>query len=502
MANSEKIKLTYSIDDTFENDKFMKLRLKVCHNARSLHNTKFTTESLLKAQSSIANSPILAHIYENDKGELEMGAHDINIEEDYFDNDNLREIFLEQPVGLIPENNNYEIVEEDGVSYVYCDGYIWKGYSNYCVDLLKRSDRIKLSMEVEFLDYNYDRGEDCYIIKDFIYLGITLLGEQHCPAMQNSGATIVNYSTSDKNITLEDIRCEMKKVFSAEKINEKGEIEMSKETIEAILEEFGVSESELDFEITDDMTEEELRTKLQEYIDSKTDDINSDTSNTEGCKEPEADNSTGDANTDIATNPNEDPVDSRYSVSFSLSYEDKRCRIYSALAEAFDDEFWILETYDTHVIVESFMDGKYYKINYTENDGAITIDENFIEVFNLFLTADEKAEVEKQRSEYEALATEVESLREFKLESENAEKEVIFSEFDEALGDNADYSAIKNDKDKYSVSEIEDKCYALFGRINAKFSTNDTIRMISFSSNKNINNVENSREDIFDALLY
>lgn len=72
MVNNGMVPVTYSVDEEFDNDKFLKLRLKVCHNARSLHNTRFTTPSLTKAKNSSVNIPILAHIFENDDGELEI----------------------------------------------------------------------------------------------------------------------------------------------------------------------------------------------------------------------------------------------------------------------------------------------------------------------------------------------------------------------------------------------------------------------------------------------
>ncbi len=391
------IPVTYSVDEGFDNDKFLKLRLRVCHDARSLNNTRFLTTALEKAKESSANIPILAHILENDNGELEFGEHDSVIEEDRYNPDKYRQIFLEQPVGVVPENNNYEVVEEDGISYVYLDAYIWKGYSNYCIDILENSDRIKLSMEVDFYDYKYSREEKCYLINDYRYTAITLLGGDNRPAMQRSGGTIVNYSVADEKIgivSVEEICSEISKVFSAKEETKKGEDEMNSETIQTILDELGVTRGELDFEITDDMTESELRAKIKDYQDRKAADMeeeaNKAKNNSAGENEEDSPAADYSASEDPVSadegEPKSEPVAERYysadshTIKFSMSDEDKRIAIYNALLDATDDEYWIIQTYENYVIAQSWLDGKFYKIGYTKSDNSVSINDGFVEV--------------------------------------------------------------------------------------------------------------------------
>lgn len=468
--------LSFSVDDNFDNDKFLKLRLKICHTAKSLNNTIFRKEALEDAGDTIANVPILAHIYENDEGNLDIGAHDIEIERDRFNEAKLREIFIEQPVGVVPETNNYEVVDEDGISYAYCDGYIWKGYSNYCVDILQNSDRIKLSMEVDFLNYHYSRAEDCYVISKYKYLGITLLGSNSNPAMQNSGAVITNYSESNVLApTVEEMCNEISKVFSVTENIEKGEDTMDIETKNAILSELGVTEEELDFEITEDMTEDELRSKVQEYLDNKPKEDSAKCKKKKKCYSAE-----------------------NRTVTFAICDEDKRELIYKALDDTFDDEYWIMQTYDDYIIAESWMDGKYYKIGYTNSDGIVTIDSDYTEVFGEFLTAEEKAELDKIRNDYAVLESENEELKQYKenneLEIRNAAVNAVFAKFDEKLGDCEEYVSLKENNSNYSADEIEEKCFAILGRLNTTFAengsaTNGTNR-ITFSQHNNDTNAE------------
>lgn len=486
MVENDIFPVTYSVDEDFDNEKFLKLRLKVCHNARSLHNTRFTTPSLNKAKDSSANIPILAHIFENDEGELEIGEHDFVIEKDRYNSDKDRRIYLEQPVGVVPENNSYEVVEEDGISYVYLDAYIWKGYSNYCVDILKNSERIKLSMEVDFYDYHYSRKEECYLIEDYRYRAITLLGGDNRPAMQNSGGTIVNYCAADEQlgiVSVEEICSEISKVFSAKEETKKGEDEMDSETIQAILDELGVTKGELDFEITDDMTENELRAKIKEYLAKKEADMDEEANKAknnsveesvaEQTIEPVAENSA-----EPTTEPVAEPVTEKYYsaeshiVKFSMSDEDKRNAIYNALLEATDDEYYIIQTYENYVIAQSWLDGKIYKIGYTKSDNSVSISEGFTEVFPEFVTADEKNELDQMRSNYSTLESEVTELRQYKADAESAQRtaalDAVFSKFDSRLAECEDYKTLKESNSDYSVDQIEEKCYAMIGRMNTE----------------------------------
>ena len=506
MVNNDIFPVTYSVDEEFDNEKFLKLRLKVCHNARSLHNTRFTTPSLSKAKNSSANIPILAHIFENDEGELEIGEHDFVIEKDRYNSDKDRRIYLEQPVGVVPENNSYEVVDEDGISYVYLDAYIWKGYSNYCVDILKNSDRIKLSMEVDFYEYHYSRKEECYLIEDYRYRAITLLGGDNRPAMQNSGGTIVNYCAADDNlgiVSVEEICSEISKVFSAKEETKKGEDEMDSETIQAILDELGVTKGELDFEITDDMTESELRAKVKEYLDKKEADMDEEANKAENnsvdepvvepIAEPVAENSV-DTATKPASTPVAEPVTEKYYsadshiVKFSMSDEDKRNAIYNALLEATDDEYYIIQTYENYVIAQSWLDGKIYKIGYTKSDNSVSINEGFTEVFPEFVTAEEKNELDQMRSNYSTLESEVTELRQYKADAESAQRnatlDAVFSKFDSRLAECEDYKALKESNAEYSVDQVEEKCYAMIGRMNTDTPTNegDGVVRVGFSA--------------------
>ena len=59
--------MSYSIDKTFDSDKFLKIRCRVCHDGESVNKTYFTKETMEKAnKESLEYIPILAHVYLDD----------------------------------------------------------------------------------------------------------------------------------------------------------------------------------------------------------------------------------------------------------------------------------------------------------------------------------------------------------------------------------------------------------------------------------------------------
>ena len=74
-----------------------------------------------------------------------------------------------------------------------------------------------------------------------------------------------------------------------------------------------------------------------------------------------------------------------------------------------------------------------------------------------------------------SMETELNSLRKFKADTENAaanqEKEKVFAQFEDLVGVEA-FDALRDNIEKYSIDELEEKCYAIRGRngSRAKFS--------------------------------
>lgn len=198
----------------------MKVRLKINRTGKNHNYSKFSLDSMKKAEGTLKNIPILGYIKQTDDDSCDFDGHNIitQIQEDS-NGYTVTYKYLERPIGVIPETNNIEYVEEDGETYCCCDGYIWKSYANEGYELLKNSDK-SVSMEIRILDSDVD--EDWYEdIKEFEYLGVTVLGDDVPPAIQ--GASI----TSNCNFNI--YKSQLEEIYNEiQKINEGGEDDMSK----------------------------------------------------------------------------------------------------------------------------------------------------------------------------------------------------------------------------------------------------------------------------------
>ena len=105
--------------------------------------------------------------------------------------------------------------------------------------------------------------------------------------------------------------------------------------------------------------------------------------------------------------------------------------------------------------------------------------ENFEEKYNTLNGeyADLQAKNVELETQYNALMEEVLQLREYKLNAEKkirAEQEAnIFSKFEE-ISDTKEFEELKNNSANYSLEELEDKAFAIYGRLNKDKASKST----------------------------
>lgn len=190
-------------------DRFVHCKVLVCHDQDNLNYSWFDSEVQMKcAEKSIRGIPLLANVYKDQEGNYKVGGHDVKVEiSDTSEGFEIEEFYLEKPVGFIPEDTILSTVEINGKQYLSCTGVIWKTYSEQLLNILDDNNgQLDVSMEIAANDF--DMREDGYIeIKDFTFLGITILGTECQPAMQ--GANISVFSTEIQNEL-----AKMKKAYS------------------------------------------------------------------------------------------------------------------------------------------------------------------------------------------------------------------------------------------------------------------------------------------------
>jgi hypothetical protein len=135
---------------------------------------------------------------------------------------------------------------------------------------------------------------------------------------------------------------------------------------------------------------------------------------------------------------------------------------------------WIVEVYDNKFIYEDYMEGKFYRQDYTKDGDNVSLGENKVEVFSEWLSKDEKDALETLKADYTAL-------KEFKANTEaaqlQAQKDAIFAreEFSDIVETKAFKKLIENSKD-YTVEECEQRANDILDDCNnyvASFAAKD-----------------------------
>ena len=240
--------------------------IKVMHDGLNSNNSTFFEEAINDASNSLKNKPILGYVQKVDgSNSKDFKGHEIEIS---FDEGKTKLVYLERPLGVIPETNQYSIMEEDGKKFVFCRGYLWKEYMNDAYEVLQDSPTKSVSMEIAVDDY--DVNEDGSInIKKYRYLGVTILGDSTRPAMDGAKLSVVgdlpNKFSTDFYEKIEELNSIISNFTSEENkpVETEEVVEETVETAEEVKtdEEFENADKTDDTENTDDKTVDEDETQ-------------------------------------------------------------------------------------------------------------------------------------------------------------------------------------------------------------------------------------------------
>jgi hypothetical protein len=449
--------------------------LKVAYTGLNRNNSFISEETFENCIKTIYNCPVVCN-YNRETDSI--GSHDIDIVKD---GDNSYKIInITQPIGVIPESAKYwwEDIIDDGVSHRYLciEVLLWKRQEVY--EHIKENKVIKHSMEIDVIDGNFTK-EGYYNITNFIFTAFCLL-ESAEPCFESSALHMFSLDDFKEQYSL--MMNELKEFTiqsqSSPEVdinmngNKKGGEVLNEEIKNSILQEFNLTLEDIKFEITDEMSEEEFRLKLEEF--TKT--------------EPE----TSTQNPDVKL--------------FSATYRQKREALSNALSSDIqldskgnlisETNYWVEDFDDSNVFVEKDVwtandyNSYYGRFAYTFDDATLTatITSEFEEMVKVWLTIEENQKLQEERAKYELIQTEydeyknnystpnseVEDLKKFQSETldtqrSNEEKE-LFEKFDEELSSMEEYSTIKENSKDYSIEQLSEKLFALLGKKNATFA--------------------------------
>lgn len=473
--------ISYSIDNKFESDKFVKIRCRVCHDGESPNKTYFTKETMEKAnKESLEYIPILAHVYMDESGKPVLGSHDAHIEEDRLNEGETRVIYDEQPIGVVPAlaDNNCVIEEYNGLNYTFVDAYIWRDYSNYAEQLVEDAENTKMSMEIDFQDdaLSYDAANERYNIAAYRYRGITLLNESLGTGMKDAMVTTTNFSINDdvktKMIVLMEELQKCLREYDKENSEKGGNMNMDNNdvVVETAVEEAVVETMEETTEVVEETPVEEVPIE-EVFIEEITP--------TEEAPIEES------LVTEEFSMGEPEPL----VCTFRISHDDTRYALQNLLNSACSEgQFLYIESvYDGYFYYADYFTGDAYKQAYKVRKDIVSFSGDPERVYREFVTQAEKDELENMRKNYAELVAFKEGVVATELKNQ---KDAIFARDEYSiLVDDEAFKTLVSEAEKYSVEEIETKAdviFAKFVKANGEYSAkNETNKPKTLDFNYN-----------------
>ena len=501
----------FSIDDTFDNDKFIKIRLDFAHDGTNPNHSRFTKEVLENKKNTLFLSPILGNITQNENGDYEFGGHDMEFRPNPFHDNQMEMYYIEQILGIIPpeELADFEIKEVDGRNRVFVNAYIYKKYSNYAEDILKQYEQSPVSMEIDILKYSFSVTENVYDIEDFKYTGITILNQNCGTGMIGANLKLFSSQEELKSQMLVMLQ-DLKSAFSLDDNNKNTEERRIKDletntNVENVTNENVDTSTPIAPEVNTEETNpvEPVAEPTEPVVDTETPAEPTDTmENTEEVNTSVTENNI-EANTEPETSNTENIVR-----TFIISHDDIRYALYNLMDISCDNSLYITDVYDEFFdyVDSDCTFNKCKRRRYTKNEatGTVQLDGDCIDIYIEKLTETEKSTLDMLRNTYSVEHTELESLREFKAKYDLAEKEALINKWSAQIGKETAFAELKNNFKELSLNEIDVKCKCIFADSKATFST--TFSKIEKDFNPVVVNIsdttnENKDDDVYGGLF-
>lgn len=509
----------------------LKLKFKVCHTETNRNGSHISEQNMKTAMPTLKYRPVLAYIHQLSDGTYDFYAHNMEIEED--ENGEEKINYIEKQVGCFTADDPYlEYDEEKDKTYVNAYAVIPEEYTE-AANIIRRKNGTKVSCELVIDELSYNAKEKYLDLTSFYFGGCTLLGcdengNEIGEGMLGARADITDFCHEKPVFNYQEKLVEIlgrldNTLSNFNKNNTKEGVRKEMNHFEELLEKYGFTAEELDFDYAN-MSNEELDVAFEEFKNKKyaddEGDAGSDTgdgSETDpGTSEGEGTNPTDPEPTDPQpTDPeptededSEDEDDSSdddeskkkfdnfvKTFKIEISHEDIKYALYNLLGEYEENDnewYGIYSVYDDYFIMQGWCSGKFYKQGYSIDGDNVSLDGERTELFQMLLTESEKMAVDKLRDNYAELEEKYNELKTFKdnydIAEIKAKKDEIFAnEVYDGIRESDEFKTLVNDAEKYSVEEIQDKCDLLFAanEKKIKFAAKDKkSHSISFNFNK------------------
>lgn len=492
--------------------RFIDVSIDVMHTGANLNKTSFTKDAIDKAVPTIRNTPILGYVVDElDEEDKDFKGHEHELR---ITDKDVKYVYAGQAYGVIPESCNPRwIVKDDGTGiereYLRVDGLIWTKFSDP-VDIFTRDGTKNHSVELTDMACGPADKNGNVPVGSFKFDGCCILSTTDPsikPAMTGSCVT-ANFSVEDITAQIRDRLYEYQAIqqnYTAQNDNpsdeEKGDTTpMNENEKNSAMTENAVAEGAVE--------NPEIETPAAENTATKTESEAAPAEN--AAPEEGAENATTEVPAEN-TAPAEEG-ESAASSEFTLTTEQLLNEISGALGaykipSSWDPEnmvprYWMNDVQGDEVIVIDCTTYNLMGIPYSMNGDNVVLDvENakrkkvtfedwdegevlpgmsaaFTEITNTVAEMNAKiSDLTKEFTEASETIAEMkpklEAYEKAEADAKAAEMEAkrnaLFATFDDKLGADAEYIALKENKE-ISYSDLETKCYALVGRKSAEFS--------------------------------
>lgn len=419
-----------------EDSRFLAITIDVLHTGLNFNGSIFEKEVVDANAESIKNTPVLGYIALNPDGELDFQGHEYKTVKDENGKDY---VYAGSAYGVIPESCNYRWIEKvcsDGIcrEFFQVDALLWTKFDD-AVTIFERDGGKPQSMELELSSITGEENDDgTFTFTGFNFEGCCLLSstdERIQPAMIDSEATA--------KFTIQSIAQEIKDklheyTVSVEQANEN---QIMKDGENMPKSNFSLNLMEQLDEIRNALSEKKYRDEwgyeCSQYcfVDVQDDEIivmdRADHYRIYGIKF----SMDGD----------------KINVDFGCTSRKKTK--YEALEEDAEDSApFVFEQAVSDVV--TYMNSQID----AANEEKATAETNYTIVKN---------ELDEIKPKYDAYVVAEQQREAAAIE---AAKDAEFRKFDQHLADSADYTALKKDRDKYTLEDIQSQCAIMFTQKN------------------------------------
>ena len=485
--------------------RFIDVSIDVMHTGANLNKTSFTKDAINKAVPTICNTPILGYVVDElDEEDKDFKGHEHELR---ITDKDVKYVYAGQAYGVIPESCNPRwIVKDDGTGiereYLRVDGLIWTKFSDP-VDIFTRDGTKNHSVELTDMACGPADKNGNVPVGSFKFDGCCILSTTDPsikPAMTGSCVT-ANFSVEDITAQIRDRLYEYQAIqqnYTAQNDTpsdkEKGDTTpMNENEKNPAMTENAVAEGAVE--------NPEIETPAAENTATKTESEAAPAENT--APEEGAENATTEVPAENTAPAEED--EPATSSEFTLTANQLRDEVYNALLKVqvpsrWDNEcmipkYWLTDIQGSEVIVTDSGTYQLMGIPYSMNGDNVVLEYENIKrkkviyedwdngdvmpgLITMFSTLTDKLvelsdSFTKAANEVSEIKPKLEAYEKAEADAKAAEMEAkrnaLFATFDEKLGADAEYIALKENKE-ISYSDLETKCYALVGRKSAEFS--------------------------------